>query len=419
MSLSINAEKNLMINADRLWESLMELAKIGPGVAGGNNRQTLTDEDGKARDLLKSWCDKAGLSITIDAMGSIFAGRAGEDPGALPVLLGSHLDTQPTGGKYDGTLGVLAGLEVIRTLNDLNIKTKHPIQLVNWTNEEGCRFSPSMLASGVFAGVYEQSWAYGRTDDKGLKFGDELQRIGWVGDKPVGHVKPHAYFELHIEQGPILEQNQKLIGVVTGGQGVAWTRITLTGKESHTGSTPMGMRHDAGLGAAKITILVNEIACKYSPHAVGTVGYSDIQPNSINIIPGTATVTVDLRSADASILNAMKEQLDVGVEKIAQDLGLTVSVEKLSDSSPVTFDEECVATVRRAANGLNYPHMDIISGAGHDAFWINAVAPSAMVMCPCEGGLSHNEAEHITNEWAEAGTNVLCRAATDIAEIIN
>jgi N-carbamoyl-L-amino-acid hydrolase len=419
MSLSSNAEKNLMINADRLWASLKELAKIGPGVAGGNNRQTLTDEDGEARDLLKSWCDQSGLTTTIDAMGSMFAERAGEDPGALPVLIGSHLDTQPTGGKYDGTLGVLAGLEVIRTLNDLNIKTRHPIQLVNWTNEEGCRFSPSMLASGVFAGVYEQSWAYDRIDDKGLKFGDELRRIGWVGEKPVGHVKPHAYFELHIEQGPILERNHKLIGVVTGGQGVVWTRIKLTGKESHTGSTPMEMRHDAGLGAAKITILVNEIACKYSPLAVGTVGFFDIQPNSINIIPGTATVTVDLRSADATILNAMKEQLDDGVRRIANDLGLAVSFEKLSDSSPVSFDQECVATVRRAANGLKYPHMDLISGAGHDAFWINEVAPSAMIMCPCEGGLSHNEAEHITPEWAGAGANVLCRVAIDTAKIVN
>ncbi len=417
--MSSNAEKNLMIDADRLWASLMELAKIGPGVAGGNNRQTLTDEDGKARDLLKSWCNQAGITTTIDAMGSMFAERAGEDPDAPPVMIGSHLDTQPTGGKYDGTLGVLAGLEVIRTLNDLNIKTKHPIQLVNWTNEEGCRFSPSMLGSGVFAGVYEQSWAYNRTDDNGLKFGDELQRIGWLGDHPVGHVKPHAYFELHIEQGPILEQNDMLIGVVKGGQGVAWTKIKLAGKESHTGSTPMEMRHDAGLGAAKIAILVNEMACKYSPHAVGTVGYFDIQPNSINIIPGTAAVTVDLRSADATILNAMKEQLNVGVQRIAQDLGLTVSFEKLSDSSPVTFDEECIATVRRAAKGLNYPHMDIISGAGHDAFWINAVAPSAMIMCPCEGGLSHNEAENIKHEWAEAGTNVLCRATIDIAEIVN
>ena len=419
MSLISNAEKNLMINADRLWASLKELAKIGPGVAGGNNRQTLTDEDGEARDLLKSWCDQSGLTTTIDAMGSMFAERAGEDPGALPVLIGSHLDTQPTGGKYDGTLGVLAGLEVIRTLNDLNIKTRHPIQLVNWTNEEGCRFSPSMLASGVFAGVYEQSWAYDRIDDKGLKFGDELRRIGWVGEKPVSHVKPHAYFELHIEQGPILERNHKLIGVVTGGQGVVWTRIKLTGKESHTGSTPMEMRHDAGLGAAKITILVNEIACKYSPLAVGTVGFFDIQPNSINIIPGTATVTVDLRSADATILNAMKEQLDDGVRRIANDLGLAVSFEKLSDSSPVSFDQECVATVRRAANGLKYPHMDLISGAGHDAFWINEVAPSAMIMCPCEGGLSHNEAEHIIPEWAGAGANVLCRVAIDTAKIVN
>src|SRR6056300_1733437 len=196
-------ETNISINSDRLWDSLMTMAKIGPGIAGGNNRQTVTSEDGEARKLLQKWSEDAGMTMKVDELGSMFFKREGTDKNALPVLIGSHLDTQPTGGKYDGTLGVLAGLEVIRTLNDLNIKTKHPIQLVNWTNEEGCRFSPSMLASGVFAGVYEQSWAYDRIDDKGLKFGDELQRIGWVGDKPVGHVKPHAYFELHIEQGPL------------------------------------------------------------------------------------------------------------------------------------------------------------------------------------------------------------------------
>ena len=417
--MSAGPDKNLLINADRLWASLMELAKIGPGVAGGNNRQTLTDDDGQARNLLDKWFVQAGLVTKVDSMGSMFGERVGESSDAAPVLIGSHLDTQPTGGKFDGTLGVLAGLEVIRTLNDLNIKTKHPIQIVNWTNEEGSRFAPSMLASGVFAGVYEQDWAYERLDVNGLRFCDELTRIGWMGDQPAGHITPRAYYELHIEQGPILEQNKKSIGVVTRGQGVAWTRIELVGKESHTGTTPMDMRQDACLGAAKIALLVNEIACRYRPNAVGTVGYLNIEPNSINIIPGRAAVTVDFRTADASILNSMKEELDFGVRKIAEDLGLDFSFEKLSDLGPVTFDKQCIETVRKAAKVLGYSHMDIISGAGHDAFWINRIAPSAMIMCPCEGGLSHNEAENIRREWAAAGANVLCRAAIDTAIVLN
>ena len=248
---------NLLINQVRLWDSIMEMAKIGPGVAGGNNRQTLTDDDAKGRDLFKSWCEQAGMTLGIDRMGTMFATRNGEDPEALPVYVGSHLDTQPTGGKYDGVLGVLGALEIIRSLNDLNIRTKHPIVVTNWTNEEGTRFAPPMLASGVFAGMHDEQWAYDREDIEGKKFGDELVRIGWQGDEVVGNRKMHAFFELHIEQGPILEAEKKDIGVVTHGQGLSWTQVTITGKDSHTGSTPMPMRRNAGLGMARVLELVD------------------------------------------------------------------------------------------------------------------------------------------------------------------
>ncbi|MEM1076296.1 MAG: allantoate amidohydrolase, partial [Pseudomonadota bacterium] len=264
----------------------MEMAKIGPGIAGGNNRQTLTDEDAAGRELFKSWCNDAGLDMGVDTMGNMFATRAGEDADALPVYMGSHLDTQPTGGKYDGVLGVLGALEVVRTLNDLDVKTKHPIVITNWTNEEGTRFAPAMLSSGVFAGKHTQDFAYAREDAEGKSFGDELKRIGWVGDETVGARKMHAMFELHIEQGPILEAESKDIGVVTHGQGLRWIECTITGKESHTGSTPMHMRKNAGRGLARVTELVHEIAMKNQPNAVGAIGHIDVYPNSRNIIPG-------------------------------------------------------------------------------------------------------------------------------------
>ncbi|MDG2294648.1 MAG: hydantoinase/carbamoylase family amidase, partial [Paracoccaceae bacterium] len=252
--------ENLRINGDRLWDSLMEMAKIGPGVAGGNNRQTLTDEDGEGRALFQNWCAAEGCSMGLDQMGNMFARREGTDPDALPVYVGSHLDTQPTGGKYDGVLGVLGGLEIIRSLNDMDIKTKHPIVVTNFTNEEGTRFAPAMLASGVFAGVHTQDWAYERMDADGKSFGAELSRIGWRGEEEVGARKMHAFFELHIEQGPILEAEDADIGVVTHGQGLSWTQVTITGKDSHTGSTPMPMRKNAGLGMARVLDLVDEIA---------------------------------------------------------------------------------------------------------------------------------------------------------------
>ena len=409
--------KNFRVNGDRLWESIMEMAKIGPGVAGGNNRQTLTDDDAKGRELFKSWCEKEGLAMGLDTMGNMFARREGTDPNALPVMVGSHLDTQPTGGKYDGVLGVLGGLEIIRTLNDLDIKTKHPIEIVNWTNEEGTRFAPPMLSSGVFASMHTEEWAYNREDSEGKKFGDELKRIGWRGKEPVGERKLHAFYELHIEQGPILEDENVDIGVVTHGQGLNWLQVTLVGKESHTGSTPMPKRVNAGLGMARITQLVDEIALSHAPHAVGAIGHIDVYPNSRNIIPGKVVFTVDFRHPNKEVIQDMEDRMRKGAADIAEKIGLTMDIEKVGNFDPVEFDKDCVEKVRDAAKTLGYSHMNIVSGAGHDACWINRVAPTAMIMCPCVDGLSHNEAEEITKEWSTAGADVLFHAVVNTAEI--
>jgi len=393
--MTINS--NMRINSDRLWESLMEMAKIGPGVAGGNNRQTLTDEDALGRKLFQSWCEDAGCTMGLDKMGTMFAHREGTDPNALPVYVGSHLDTQPTGGKYDGVLGVLGGLEIVRQLNDMKIKTKHPIVVVNWNKLD---------------------WAYDREDADGKKFGDELKRIGYVGDEEVGDRKMHAFFELHIEQGPILENENLEVGVVTHGQGLKWLQVTLTGRESHTGSTPMPMRKNAGLGMARITQLVDEIALSHAPHAVGAVGHCDVYPNSRNIIPGKVVFTIDFRSPDIDVLNDMEARLKAGASDIVEKMGLGMEIEQVSGFDPVEFDKDCVSAVRNAADRLGYGHRDLVSGAGHDACWINAVTPTAMVMCPCVDGLSHNEAEEISQDWAAAGTNVLFHAVVETAQIV-
>ena len=410
--------ENLRINSDRLWDSLMEMAKIGPGVAGGNNRQTVTDEDGEGRHLFRTWCEDAGCTMGVDRMGTMFMRREGADPDAPPVYVGSHLDTQPTGGKYDGVLGVLAGLEIVRTLNDLDIRTRHPIVVTNWTNEEGTRYAPAMLASGVFAGMHAQDWAYDREDAKGRKFGDELQRIGWRGDEEVGDREMKAFFELHIEQGPILEAEEKDIGVVTHGQGLSWTQVTVTGKDAHTGSTPMPMRKNAGLGMARILELADQISWSHKPDAVGAAGHIEVYPNSRNVIPGKVVFTIDFRSPRLHVIEDMENRLKAGARKICDEMGLEVEFEKASGFDPVEFDKDCVAAVRNAAERLGYSHRDIISGAGHDACWINRVAPTAMVMCPCVDGLSHNEAEEIFPEWARAGADVLFHAVVETAEIV-
>ncbi|MBO6552802.1 MAG: Zn-dependent hydrolase [Roseitalea sp.] len=410
--------ENLRINGDRLWDSIHAMAEIGPGIAGGSNRQTVTDEDAEGRRLFQKWCEDAGLTMGVDQMGTMFMRREGTDPDALPVYVGSHLDTQPTGGRYDGVLGVLAGLEIVRTMNDLDITTKHPIVVTNWTNEEGTRFAPAMMASGVFAGVLDQADVYGHTDAEGKKFGDELERIGWKGEETVGDRKMHAFFELHIEQGPILEAEGKDIGVVTHGQGLRWIECTVTGKESHTGSTPMPMRKNAGRGLAQITELVHDIAMSNAPNAVGAIGHVDVYPNSRNIIPGKVVFTVDFRSHELDTLNAMVERLMAQAPKLCEHIGVAFEAEIVGQFDPPAFDEECVRMIREAAERLGYSHMDIISGAGHDACWINRVAPTAMVMCPCVDGLSHNEAEDITKEWAKAGADVLFHAVMEKAEIV-
>ena len=410
--------ENLRINGDRLWDSLMDMARIGPGIAGGNNRQTLTDEDGEGRRLFQRWCAEAGLSMGVDQMGTMFMTRPGTDPDALPVYVGSHLDTQPTGGKYDGVLGVLAGLELVRSMNDLGIKTKHPIVVTNWANEEGARFAPAMLASGVFAGVHTLDYAYARQDQAGLTYGDELARIGWRGDETVGARQMHAYFEYHIEQGPILEAEHKQIGVVTHGQGLWWLEFTLTGREAHTGSTPMNMRVNAGLATARIIEAVQEIAMAHQPGAVGGVGQMKFSPNSRNVLPGTVVFSVDIRSPSLDKLTSMRTQIEARAQAICAELGVGYAMEAVGHFDPVAFDPTLVSRVRAAAEKLGYSHMDIISGAGHDACWMNRLAPSTMIMCPCVGGLSHNEAEEISRDWAAAGADVLFHAVLETAEIV-
>ncbi|MEW7009041.1 Zn-dependent hydrolase [Lentilitoribacter sp. EG35] len=411
--------ENLRINGDRLWESIHSIAQIGPGIAGGSNRQTVTDEDAEGRALFQKWCEDAGMTMGVDQMGTMFMRREGTDPDALPVYVGSHLDTQPTGGRYDGVLGVLAGLEVVRTLNDLNIQTKHPIVVTNWTNEEGTRFAPAMMASGVFAKQFTQDEAYAKEDAEGKTFGDELARIGWKGDEEVGMRDMHAFFELHIEQGPILEAEGIDIGVVTHGQGLSWTQVTITGKESHTGSTPMPMRKNAGLGMARVLNLVDEIAWSHKPDAVGAAGHIDVYPNSRNVIPGKVVFTVDFRSPNLDVIKDMEKRLDIGAKQICGEMGLDIEIEKVGGFDPVAFDENCVTAVRNAAERLGYSHRNLISGAGHDACWINRCAPTAMVMCPCVDGLSHNEAEEISQEWSTAGAEVLFHAVVETAEIVS
>jgi beta-ureidopropionase / N-carbamoyl-L-amino-acid hydrolase len=396
----------------------MEMAKIGATPKGGNKRLTLTDLDKQARQLFTAWCEKEGCAVKVDEMGNMFARRPGVDNSLPPVMLGSHLDTQPTGGKYDGVLGVLGALEVIRSLNDLKIKTRHPIEIANWTNEEGSRYAPAMISSGVFAGVYTKEFAYSREDAEKKKLGDELERIGYKGSEPVGGRPIHAFFELHIEQGPILEDESIDVGVVTHGQGQRWYEIKLTGFESHAGSTPMPRRKDALLGAARIVELVNKIGLSKAPLGVSTVGMLNPYPNSRNVIPGEVFMTCEFRHPIDETLSDMDAQLKVGVGEICKTIGLTYDLKQVFYYAPVAFDKGCVDAVRRAAQHLGLSHRDIVSGAGHDACYIARVAPTSMIFTPCVDGISHNESEEISQEWATAGANVLMHAVLEKAEIV-
>jgi N-carbamoyl-L-amino-acid hydrolase len=404
-------ETNISINSDRLWDSLMTMAKIGPGIAGGNNRQAVTSEDGEARKLLQKWSEDAGMTMKVDELGSMFFKREGTDKNALPVVIGSHLDTQPTGGKYDGVLGVLAGLEIVRTLNDLNIQTKHPILVVNWTNEEGSRFPPAMMASAGYAGIYDVNTLLSAKDAEGNVFGNELNRIGWKGSEPVGAQKFQCYYELHIEQGPILETEEIDIGIVTHGQGLKWLEVKLTGKEQHTGTTPMNVRKDTSLAMSEIILAVNAIANQNQPNALGTVGHIEVSPNSRNVIAGETLFTVDIRSPDINKLNKMEKELKFTANEICLKYNVQVHMEQIGGFDPVEFNKECLHHLRSNAEKFGYSHKDIVSGAGHDACWINTIVPSAMIMCPCVDGLSHNEAEEIKPQWAASSTNVLLHSA--------
>ena len=409
-------ESNISVNIDRLWSSLSDMAKIGPGIAGGNNRQTLTFDDGRGRELLQKWCEAENLKMTVDQLGSMFFLREGTDSKLHPVVIGSHLDTQPTGGKYDGVLGVLAGLEIIRTLNDLNIKTKRPIMIVNWTNEEGCRFAPALMASSGFVGALNINEILNTKDLDGKIFKEELAKIGWDGKAKVGSQKMYCYFELHIEQGPILEKENIDIGVVTHGQGLRWLEVELTGVEQHTGTTPMPVRKDAGLVMSKIISEVNNLANENQPNLVASVGYIEIYPNSRNVIPGKAVFTIDFRSHIDEKLRDIEAKIRSIVSKTSQDHNVKYTIKQVANYDPITFDKNCVNFIRDAAKKYNYTYKEIVSGAGHDACAINSKIPAAMIMCPCVDGISHNEAEEIKKEWALTSTNVLMHAALEAAQ---
>ena len=407
--------ENFRINGDRLWQSLMEMAKIGATAKGGCNRLTLTDLDRQARDLFVRWCREAGCSVRIDAVGNIFARREGRDPGRAPVMTGSHLDTQPTGGKFDGVFGVLAGLEVIRTLNDHGHMTEAPIEVAVWTNEEGARFSPAMMGSGVFAGVFAADDVMAKQDVDGKRFGDELKRIGYAGPEPAAARPIAAYFEAHIEQGPILEAEARTIGVVTGAQGQRWYEVTVTGQEAHAGPTPMDRRRDALVAAARMVDAVNAIGHRHAPLACATVGFLQVSPNSRNTIPGRVFFTIDFRHPEDATLSAMDRDLRAACAGIAEKARVDAAVEEFWYFPPTPFTPALVSAVRAGAERFGYAHRDIVSGAGHDAVYVAKVAPAAMIFVPCEGGISHNEAESARPADLAAGCNVLLHAVLEQA----
>jgi beta-ureidopropionase / N-carbamoyl-L-amino-acid hydrolase len=402
---------NLRIDPDRLWSALMETAAIGGTAKGGINRQTLTVEDAAVRAWFKREADALGCKVTVDEIGNMFALRPGRRSELAPIALGSHLDTQPTGGKFDGVLGVLGALEAMRTLVAAGYETNAPIVVINWTNEEGARFAPAMLGSGVFAGVYSRAEADAVTDIEGVRFGAALDGIGWRGAEKTSGTKLSAYLELHIEQGPILEAENKTIGVVTGVQGVRWYEIAITGRESHAGTTPMPRRADALAACARLVGEVRAVALAHAPTAVGTVGRVEVRPNSPNVVPGEVTMTVDLRHHDDATLQAMETELHAATARVAAQEKVQAETRKLHDIAAVRFHPQCVAAVRAAADSLGHPHRDIISGAGHDAVHLSHVTPSAMIFVPCKDGLSHNEAESATREDCAAGAQVLLEAA--------
>jgi N-carbamoyl-L-amino-acid hydrolase len=404
--------KNLTIDPERLWDDLMQTARIGATAKGGICRLTLTDLDRQVRDWFKTRCESLGCAVTVDDMGTMFARRAGQRADIPPIGMGSHLDTQPSGGKFDGALGVLAALEAMTALHRAGYETFAPIEVINWTNEEGSRFTPAMLASGVFAGVFTRDYAAARADRSGETFGAALEKIGYRGPQRCGDHKLSAFFEVHIEQGPFLEAEAKDIGVVTGVQAMRWYEVTVTGQDSHAGTTPMPRRHDALVGAARLVELVNQCARKF-PEAVGTVGLMEVKPGSPNVIPGEVYFTIDIRDPDAAVLDRMAAAIAAAAKKIEAELGLGIAVKNIWTQPAVVFDKDCIAAVRAGVAASGLTSRDIISRAGHDAAYVSRVAPTAMIFVPCRDGISHNEAEYSSKEQCAAGAQVLLEAVLD------
>jgi beta-ureidopropionase / N-carbamoyl-L-amino-acid hydrolase len=401
---------NLIINPQRLWDSLMDTAKMGGTAKGGIKRLTLSDEDKEVRDWFTAACKAVGCTVSVDDCGNMFARRPGKRNDLDPICMGSHLDTQPTGGKFDGVLGVLGALEVLRTLHDMGYETNAPLEVINWTNEEGARYAPAMLASGVFAGAFTRAFCYSREDRDGKRFDTELERIGYKGEEPVGQRKIGAMFELHIEQGPILEAEQKMIGVVTGVQGMRWYEVTVLGQPAHTGATPMYLRKNALLGAARMVEAVHTVAMQHAPDAVGTVGLLEVQPNSRNVVPGEVFFCVDLRHHDETVLDQMEAEFRASLPLVLEPLGLSFAEKCIWKNPAVHFDKTLIDCVRQGAAKSGHATRDIVSGAGHDSAYIARIAPTTMIFVPCAGGVSHNEAESTSFAECGAGTQVLLEA---------
>jgi N-carbamoyl-L-amino-acid hydrolase len=406
---------NQRIDGVRLWETLMTIAEIGGTAKGGVKRITLTETDRRGRAQFAEWCEAIGLSVRFDSMGNMFARREGRDPSRPPVLFGSHLDSQPTGGKFDGALGVIAGLEVMRTLDDLGIVTEAPLELVNWTDEEGTRFGRAMMGSGVWAGLFKEEAVKALRDEDGVSVGEALAAIGYEGTEPAAPFPVDALFELHIEQGPILEAEEKKIGIVTGAQAQIWYEATVTGQDSHAGTTPPIARKDALLTAARIIELVNTVMREQGDQNIadpgrGTVGRLYVLPNSPNVIPGEVRFTVDFRNPDDDRIKEIAATFPVRAAEIAEKNGCSLALKPVFRVPAQPFDADCVALVRAAAEKLGYSHRDMVSGAGHDAVHTATIIPTAMIFTPCKDGLSHNEEESILPEEAEAGTQVLFEA---------
>ena len=407
--------EDLRINGPRLWDSLMELAQIGATPKGGVCRLTLTDLDKQGRNLVTQWATEAGMSVTIDKIGNGFMRRPGRNNSLPPIMTGSHIDTQPTGGKFDGNYGVLAGIEVVRTLNDHGIETEAPIEVAFWTNEEGSRFVPVMMGSGVFAKAFTLEHAYAATDTEGKSVKGELERIGYVGTQEPGDHPIGAYFETHIEQGPVLEDHDITIGVVQGVLGIRWFDCTVTGMEAHAGPTPMALRKDALLAATRIMQDVVAAAHRHPPHGRGTVGMVQVFPNSRNVIPGRVKFSIDLRNSTDALVDQMADEVKALATTVAQEHGVDVKIEMVSSYSAIGFHPDCVDAVARAAAKLGYSNMPVVSGAGHDAVYMAQLTSSGMIFIPCKDGISHNEIEDAKPEHITAGCNVLLHAMLERA----